>query len=143
MEGVRFEVRTITAKSFESDVVESDDAWILAVKGTKVSEQKWQTEENQLRGVVNVAFVDLQGEEDFWLKKVIQLRNNRAFITCKLVCTIVAEYEFRNLNKCRPGSTKFKLSAAKQWGITSQKYESVWTEYDYSVGPSYDCIRGP
>ena len=71
MEGVRFEVRTITSKSFESDVVESDDAWILAVKGTKISEQKWQTEENQLRGVANVAFVDLQEEENFWLEKVI------------------------------------------------------------------------
>ncbi len=79
MEGVRFEVRTITAKSFESDVVESDDAWILAVKGTKVSEQKWQTEENQLRGVVNVAFVDLQGEEDFWLKKVTTKEQPRIY----------------------------------------------------------------
>jgi hypothetical protein len=70
MEGMRFDVRTITSKSFESDVLQSDDAWILAVKGTKVSENKWQTEENKLRGVVNVAFVDLQEEEDFWLDKV-------------------------------------------------------------------------
>lgn len=71
MEGVRFEVQTITEKSFESDVIESEEAWILAVKGTKISEQKWQTEENQLRGVVNVAFVDLKKDQDFWLDKVI------------------------------------------------------------------------
>ena len=70
MEGVRFNVRTITSKSFESDVLQSDEAWILAVTGTKVSEQKWQTEENKLRGVVNVAFVNLAEEEDFWLDKV-------------------------------------------------------------------------
>jgi hypothetical protein len=51
----------------------------LAVKGTKVSEQKWQTEENQLRGVVNVAFVDLQEEEDFWLKKVTTKEQPRIY----------------------------------------------------------------
>ena len=70
MEGVRFEVQTITDESFESDVIDSEEAWILAVKGTKISERKWQAEENQLRGVVNVAFVDLKQDEDFWLEKV-------------------------------------------------------------------------
>lgn len=70
MEGVRFEVQTITDESFESDVIDSEEAWILAVKGTKISERKWQAEENQLRGVVNVAFVDLKKDEDFWLEKV-------------------------------------------------------------------------
>lgn len=70
MEGVQFEVRTITSKSFESEVIESEDAWILALQGSDVSEEKWQSEENKLRGVVNVAFVDLKRDKKFWSRKV-------------------------------------------------------------------------
>ena len=71
MEGVRFEVRTMTTEIFESDVIDNDDAWILAIKGTNISETEWQTEENQLRGVVSVAFVDFKENENFWLDKVM------------------------------------------------------------------------
>ena len=92
MEGVRFDVRTITSKSFESDVLQSDDAWILAVKGTKVSEQKWQSEENKLRGVVNVAFVDLEEEEDFWSDNV-RTGNASAFIV-NIFSFVVPENKF-------------------------------------------------
>lgn len=70
MEGVRFQVRTLTSDSFEPDVIESNDAWILAIKGSTVSENEWQTEENKLRGVVKVAFVDLITDGEFMFKKV-------------------------------------------------------------------------
>lgn len=70
VEGVRFQVRTLSSDSFESDVIESKDAWILAIKGSKVSEDEWQTEENKLRGVVNVAFIDLITDGQFMFEKV-------------------------------------------------------------------------
>lgn len=70
MEGIRFQVRTLTSDSFESDVIESQDAWILAIKGSKVSEDEWQIEENRLRGVVNVAFIELIADGQFMFEKV-------------------------------------------------------------------------